>query len=58
MFYWHREEGNPLMKTFFSILAGSAFAIATLLLVGIYWFFSVFAHVTSLILLPFRKLLS
>ncbi len=46
------------MKTFFSILAGTAFAIATLLLVGIYWFFSVFAHVTSLILLPFRKLLS
>ena len=47
-----------MMKSFFSILVGTLFAIATLLLVGIYWLFSLLARMMALLLLPFHKLLS
>jgi len=44
-----------MLKTFFSITVGAGFAIATLLLVGIYWLFSLLARIVSLIMWPFRK---
>ena len=46
-----------MIKTFFSLVIGAIFAIATLLLIGIYWLFSSFAYAVSFVLLPFRKLL-
>ena len=45
-----------MLKTFFSIIVGAGLAIATLLLVGIYWLFGLLARIVSLVLLPFRKL--
>ncbi len=46
-----------MIKTFFTLVIGAIFAIATLLLIGIYWLFSSFAYAVSFVLLPFRKLL-
>jgi len=47
-----------MLKTLFSIFIGALFAMATFILVGIYWFFSVLARIMSVVLWPFRKLLS
>lgn len=45
-----------MLKTFFSIIIGIGLAMATMLLVGIYWLFGLLARILSLGLLPFRKL--
>jgi hypothetical protein len=47
-----------MLKTIFSLLIGAFFVIATLFLVGVYWLFSLLARIISLVLLPFRKLVS
>lgn len=49
---------HSTMKTFFSIIVGAFFAIAVMLLVGIYWLFSVMAYGVSFLLFPLRKLLA
>jgi hypothetical protein len=49
---------SNMLNTFFSIIVGAGLAIATLLLVGIYWLFALLARIVSLVLLPFRKLFS
>jgi hypothetical protein len=47
-----------MIKTIFSILAGAFFASVTLLLVCIYWSFSLLARIGSFVLLPLRGLFS
>ncbi len=43
------------MKFLFSLLAGSVFAVLTVLLVGIYWLFGLLARIVSVVLLPLRR---
>ena len=47
-----------MSKTIFSIFVGAFFALATLLLVCIYWFFGLLARIIDLVLLPVRGLIS
>lgn len=47
-----------MLKTIFSIIVGAGLALATMLLIGIYWLFGLLARMISLVLLPFRKLFS
>ena len=47
-----------MIKTFFSIIVGTFFTIAVMLLVGIYWLCSAMAYGVSAVLFPLRKLLA
>ncbi|MGH8105343.1 MAG: hypothetical protein ACREO1_05610 [Arenimonas sp.] len=46
------------MKFLFSLLAGSVFAVLTVILVGIYWLIGLLARIVSLIVMPFHRLFS